>query len=192
MALRISGKNLDIGEALRSQVEQRVASALAKYFDGGYSGHVTVARDGGGFRTDCVLHLASGTTLEASGSAHDAYASFDRTADRIESRLRRYKRRLKDRAPASGGRSAEAVEAPFAVIEPPTDENAEEREYHPAVIAEATTALHRLSVSEAVLELDPTGAPALVFLHAGSGRVNVVYRRHDGAIGWVDPPGGQA
>jgi ribosomal subunit interface protein len=191
MTLRVSGKNLDIGEALRSQVEQRVAGALAKYFDGGYSGHVTVARDGAGFRTDCVLHLASGMTLEASGAAHDAYASFDQTASRIERRLRRYKRRLKDRAPAPNGRGT-PIEIPYSVIESPSDDALDDGEYHPAVIAETTKPLHRLSVSEAVLELDLTGAPVLVFVHAGSGRVNVVYRRGDGAIGWVDPPLAQA
>jgi ribosomal subunit interface protein len=191
MTLRVSGKNLDIGEVLRAQVEQRVAAALAKYFDGGYTGHVTVARDGAGFRTDCVLHLATGMTLEASGEAHDAYASFDQTAHRIERRLRRYKRRLKDRAPNSNGR-AEPIAIPYAVIEAPTDESVADGEYHPAVIAETTRPLHRLSVSEAVMELDLTGAPALVFQHAGSGRVNVVYRRGDGAIGWVDPPLAQA
>jgi ribosomal subunit interface protein len=189
MTLRVSGKNLDIGEVLRSQVEQRVSGALAKYFDGGYSGHVTVARDGAGFRTDCVLHLASGITLEASGLAHDAYASFDQTANRIERRLRRYKRRLKDRAPGGDGAS---VEIPYAVIASPTDESVGDDEYHPAVIAETTKPLHRMSVSEAVVELDLTGAPVLVFRHAGSGRINVVYRRTDGAIGWVDPPLGQA
>ena len=96
--LRVSGKNIDIGESLRAKVETRVAGALAKYFDGSYSGHVTVAKDGTGFRTDCVLHLTSGITLEASGLAHDAYASFDQTAERIEKRLRRYKKRLKDRS----------------------------------------------------------------------------------------------
>ena len=89
MTLRVSGKNLDIGETLRSQVQDRVAGALSKYFDGGYSGHVTVTRDGTGYRTDCVLHLTSGMTLEASGAAQDAYASFDQTAGRIENRLRR-------------------------------------------------------------------------------------------------------
>ena len=190
MTLRVSGKNLDIGEALRMQVEQRVAAALAKYFDGGYTGHVTVARDGAGFRTDCVLHLATGMTLEASGAAHDAYASFDQTAHRMERRLRRYKRRLKDRAPPNG--RGEPIAIPYAVLEAPTDESVADGEYHPAVIAETTRPLHRLSVSEAVMELDLTGAPALVFLHAGSGRVNVVYRRGDGAIGWVDPPLAQA
>ena len=188
MTLRVSGKNLDIGETLRSQVEQRLASALAKYFDGGYSGHVTVARDGTGFRTDCVVHLTSGMTLEASGAAHDAYASFDQTAERIERRLRRYKRRLKDHAPPADGRPDGSVEIPYAVIEPPSDDAVDEGEYHPAVIAETSQPLHRMSVSDAVLELDLTGAPVVVFLHAGSGRVNVVYRRNDGAIGWVDPP----
>lgn len=193
MVLRVSGKNLDIGDALRSQVETRVASTLGKYFQGQYSGHVTVARDGAGFRTDCVLHLTSGMTLEASGSAGDAYASFDQTADRIERRLRRYRQRLKDHAGSPNGRgTAEATDIPYAVIEPPSDQEVEDGGYHPVVIAETTKPLHRLSVSEAVIELDLTGAPALVFVHASTGRVNVVYRRRDGAIGWVDPPLGQA
>ncbi len=190
MTLRVSGKNLDIGEALRSQVKARMAGALTKYFDGNYSGHVTVARDGTGFRTDCVLHLASGQTLEASGAAQDAYASFDQTAERIERRLRRYKRRLKDHLSPAGGRGA-GLEAPYAVIESPTDETVAEAGYHPVVIAETTKALHRYSVSDAVMQLDLTGAAALVFIHAGTGRVNVVYRRSDGAIGWVDPPPAQ-
>jgi ribosomal subunit interface protein len=186
MALRVSGKNMDIGEALRSQVEDRVATALSKYFDGRYSGHVTVARDGTGFRTECVLHLPSGMTLEASGAAHDAYASFDQTAARIEKRLRRYKRRLRDRH-AAGARS-DGVDSAYRVIESPGGDEEAEGEFHPVVIAETTKQLHRLSVSEAVVELDLTGAPAIVFLHAGTGRLNVVYRRHDGMIGWVDPP----
>jgi len=190
MSLRISGKNIDIGEALRSQVKERVAGALTKYFDGGYSGHVTVARDGAGFRTDCVLHLASGVTLEASGAAQDAYASFDQTADRIERRLRRYKQRIRDHVAPSGGREV-SLEAPYAVFEAPTDETVAEGGYHPVVIAETTKALHRYSVSDAVMQLDLTGATALVFIHAGTGRVNVVYRRGDGAIGWVDPPPAQ-
>jgi ribosomal subunit interface protein len=192
MALRVSGKNLDIGEALRSQVQARVAGALTKYVDGPYSGHVTVTRDGGGFRTDCVLHLTSGITLEASGAAGDAYASFDQTAQRIEKRLQRYRRRLKDRLGPGSARQAEAVDGAYAIIEEPTDEALEDGAYHPVVIAEDTRALHRLSVSEAVIELDLSGAPVVVFLHASTGRVNVVYRRRDGAIGWVDPTAGQA
>jgi ribosomal subunit interface protein len=190
MTLRVSGKNLDIGEALKSQVEARVASALTKYFNGGYSGHVTVTRDGTGFRTDCVLHLTSGMTLEASGAAQDAYASFDQTALRLEKRLSRYRQRLKEHATATNGRNA-SLQAPYSVLEAPTDEIVEEESYHPVVIAETTKPLHRLSVSDAVIRLDLTGAAALVFIHASTGRVNVVYRRGDGAIGWVDPPPAQ-
>ncbi|HEX2509974.1 MAG TPA: ribosome-associated translation inhibitor RaiA [Microvirga sp.] len=186
MALRVSGKNIDIGEALRSKVERRVEAALSKYFDGRYSGHVTVARDGTAYRTDCVLHLTSGMTLEASGLAHDAHSSFDQTAERLEKRLRRYKQRLKDRGASSDGRAL--AETAYAVIESPDHQEIDGEAFHPAIIAETTKPLHRLSVSDAVLELDLTGAPALVFLHAGTGRVNVVYRRRDGAIGWVDPP----
>ncbi|HEV2563733.1 MAG TPA: ribosome-associated translation inhibitor RaiA [Microvirga sp.] len=187
MTLRVSGKNLDIGEALRSQVQNRMAGALSKYFDGGYSGHVTVTRDGTGYRTDCVLHLTSGMTLEASGAAQDAYASFDQTAGRIENRLRRYKQRLKDRSGSGNGRAG-GLEMVYSVLEAPSDEAVEEEAYHPMVIAETTKPLHKLSVSDAVMQLDLTGAPALVFIHASTGRVNVVYRRGDGAIGWVDPP----
>jgi ribosomal subunit interface protein len=191
MMLRVSGKNLDIGEALRSQVQTRMAGALSKYFDGDYSGHVTVTRDGSGFRTDCVLHLTSGMTLEASGAAQDAYSSFDQTALRIEKRLRRYKQRLKGHQSASSGRET-GLEAPYAVFEAPTDEAVEEEKgYHPVVIAETTKPLHRFSVSDAVMQLDLTGSAALVFIHAGTGRINVVYRRGDGAIGWVDPPPAQ-
>jgi ribosomal subunit interface protein len=192
MNLRVSGKNLGIGEALRTQVESRLASAVAKYFDGDCSGHVTVARDGTGFRTDCVLHLTSGVTLEASGAGHDAYGSFDQTASRIEKRLRRYKNRLKDRSAAGDGDARPVLESAYAVFEAPQEDLPEAEEFHPVVIAETTKPLHRLSVSEAVLELDLTGAPVLVFHHAGTGRVNVVYRRRDGAIGWIDPPAAPA
>src|SRR5262252_2748181 len=96
MPFRVSGKNLDIGDALRQRVGERVAAATAKYFDGGYSGHVTVGKDGFGFRTECVVHLDSGIVFEADAMAADAYASAEQAALRIEKQLRRYKRRLKD------------------------------------------------------------------------------------------------
>lgn len=192
MTLRISGKNMDIGEALRAQVEARVQAAIAKYFDGTVTGHVTVEKEGTGFRTECVLHLPTGVTLESEGMAHDAYAAFDQSAHRIEKRLRRHKRRLRDHNADLNGNKIAPVEAAYAILEAPADdevdETPEDGEYHPVVIAESTRALHRRSVSEAVLELDLSGASFLVFLHAGTGRMNVVYRRHDGAIGWIDPP----
>jgi ribosomal subunit interface protein len=185
---RVSGKNIDVGEALRARVSQRIADATAKYFDGGFSGHVTIGKEGFGFRTECVIHLDSGIVLEADALAADAYASADQAAVRLEKRLRRYKRRLRSRHPV---RTAErgAVEAPSYVIaslEHVDDEKM--TEWNPVIIAESTTALKRLSVSEAVMELDLTGAPVVVFRHAGHGRVNLVYRRADGHIGWIDPP----
>ena len=192
MPFRVSGKNLDIGEALRGRVNARVAEAMQKYFDGGYSGHVTVGKDGFGFRTECAVHLDSGVTFRTEAMAADAYASADQAAERIEKRLRRYKRWLKGRGAARNGeavRDGAASAASYVVIAAP-DEDVEHEagEFSPVIIAESTTALEQLSVSEAVVELDMTGAPVVVFRHAASGRVNIVYRRGDQNIGWVDPP----
>jgi ribosomal subunit interface protein len=191
MPFRISGKNIDIGDALRDRISGRIAEATGKYFDGGYSGHVTIGKEGFGFRTECAIHLDSGITLEAEALAADAYASADQAASRIEKRLRRYKGRLKDRQAArANGASPDAepaIDAQSYVIAAP-DEDVAEGEVNPVIIAESTTALKRLSVSEAVMELDLTGVAVIVFRHAGHGRVNIVYRRGDGHIGWVDPP----
>src|SRR5258708_28100888 len=108
MSFRVSGRNIDVGEALRSRINERIAEATAKYFDGGFSGHVTVGKEGFGFRTECVIHLDSGIVLEAEAMAADAYASADQVAGRIEKRLRRYKRRLKNhQGAAADGAAAE-------------------------------------------------------------------------------------
>ena len=193
MPFRISGKNLDIGEALRERVNARIAEALGKYFDGGYSGHVTLAKDGFGFRTECAIHLDSKITLHTEGMAPDAYASADQAAVRIETRLRRYKRRRKDRkAGRIDGNVFDRDARDRAVVEPtiptaPAPDEQEVAESNPAIIAESNAALKRLSVSEAAMELDVTGAPVIVFRHARHGRVNLVYRRVDGHIGWIDP-----
>ncbi len=96
MSLRISGKNIEVGEALRERANERIAQATDKYFDGGYSGHVTLGKDGFGFRTECAIHLDSKVTLHAEAAAADAYASVDQAMTRMEKQLRRYHRRLKD------------------------------------------------------------------------------------------------
>ncbi len=194
MPFRVSGKNIDIGEALRERVNARVAEVLAKYFDGGYSGHVTVGREAFGYRTECVIHLDSGITLHSDATAADPYASADQAAERVEQRLRRYHRRLKDYHAAArhNGRNAGAAvpdALSYVIAAPEPDADEEITEFNPVIIAESTTALKRLSVSEAVMELDMTGASVMVFRHAGHGRVNLVYRRGDGNIGWIDPPG---
>jgi ribosome hibernation promoting factor len=191
MTLRISGKSISVGDALRSRVSERTDEVLRKYFDGNYSGHITLSKDGFGFRTDCSLHLDSGITLEADSNATDAYASADQALVMIEKRLRRYKSRLKDRSARktyAANAALADIDAPSYVIEAPAEGDEEVTAYSPVIIAEATTSLKQLSVSEAVMELDLTGAACLVFQHGSSGRVNIIYRRTDGNVGWVDPP----
>jgi ribosomal subunit interface protein len=191
MTLRISGKSISVGEALRSRVSERTDEVLRKYFDGNYSGHITLSKDGFGFRTDCSLHLDSGITLEADSNATDAYVSADQALLMIEKRLRRYKSRLKDRSARktyAANAALADIDAPSYVIEAPAESDEEVTDYSPVIIAEATKSLKRLSVSEAVMELDLTGAACLVFQHGSSGRVNIIYRRTDGNVGWVDPP----
>ena len=196
MTLRVSGKNFDIGEALRERVLARIETAAGKYFDGSVSGHVVIDHEGAGYRTDCVLHLTSGVTLQAEGRSHEPYVSVDQAVDRLETRLRRYKQRLKGHH--AGGRNARVVaESPqefvadFTIESPHGDEPAD-GVFHPVVIAEQTHALKLISVSDAVVELDLTGAPVLVFRHATTGRVNFVYRRADGNISWLDPARAEA
>jgi ribosomal subunit interface protein len=187
MPLRISGKNLDVGEALRDRVGARIAEAMGKYFDGGYAGHVTLAKDGFGFRTECAIHLDSGITLDAEGMAPDAYASADQAALRIEKRLRRYHRRLKDHRAERTDDGPAMAAATYVIAAPEPEGEAEIDGFTPVIIAESTTMLKRLSVSDAVTQLDMTGAAVLVFRHAAHGGINVVYRRADGHFGWIDP-----
>ena len=192
MTIRVSGKSISVGDALRGRVSDRTEEVLRKYFDGNYSGHITLSKDGFGFKTDCALHLDSGVTLEAESNAADAYTSADQALLLIEKRLRRYKSRLKDRSLRKAHAEAEAIaamDAPSYIIEAPSDGEEEMSGYNPVIIAEATTSLRYLSVSEAVMELDLSGAPCLVFQHGSSGRVNIIYRRADGNVGWIDPPG---
>ena len=190
MPFRVSGKNIDVGEALRTRINDRVKDVVGKYFDGGYSGHVTVGKEGHGFRTECAVHLDSGITLHVDGTAGDAYASADITAERIEKRLRRYNGRLKSHPARRGAAQTNGIEmADYVLAAPDRDSEIEVEDFTPAVIAESTATLHTLSVSEAVMELDMTGVPVLVFRHGATDRVNVIYRRRDGNIGWVDPAG---
>jgi len=187
MGLRVSGKHMDIGDAFRVRIEDRIDEALSKYFDRGANGHVTVEKAGSRFTTDCMLHLDSGVMLQATGEAQDPQASFDAAAERIEKRLRRYKRRLKSHhTDAAASRTEEYA---YRVLEafPETDEEELPEDYAPTVVAETSMQLATMSVSSAVLQLDLQDNPVYVFRNAGSGDVNLVYRRADGNIGWIDP-----
>lgn len=181
--LRVSGKNVDLGEALRTRIGQRMDEIVRKYFDGGYDGHVTVGPEGSGFHAECMVHLDTGIVLQTTAVAHDAPASFDQAAERIEKRLRRYKRKLKGRHAADPS----TLEAASYVLATPEDEEEVPADYHPLVIAETPTRVRTLTVGMAVMELDLTEASVVVFRSAAHGGINVVYRRADGNVGWVDP-----
>ncbi len=185
MTLRVSGKNLDIGDVLRTQARLRVNDALSKYFSGGYSGHVTVEKDGGGFRTECTLHLDSGATMHVEGAADDAYQSLNRAVDRIAKQLRRYKRRRDDSNVEDDGEIVTSI-----LI---SDAEGDDEDVTPvsaaataAIIAEPANGLPRLSTAQAVSQIEGGGSSSVAYINAGTRRFNLVHRRADGHIGWVD------
>lgn len=186
MALRISGKNVDVGDALRTHVTDRIEDALSKYFAGGYTGHVTLSREGAGFKSECALHLDTGIILQVSATDHDPRASFDLAADKIEKRLRRYKRKLKDHH-VNNGSGKDIYEAASYVLASTDDDEELPADFNPLIIAETSAKVKTMTVGMAVMELDLTEAPVVMFKNAANGGVNVVYRRPDGNIGWIDP-----
>jgi ribosomal subunit interface protein len=187
MNLRISGKQMDIGDAFRTRIEGRIGEAVDKYFNGSYSGRVTVEKSGSRFSADCMIHLDSGMAFQAAGEAQEPTSAFDAAAERIEKRLRRYKRRLKSRKASA---SEPDTTAAYRVVEPLADDDSDiPDDYAPAVVAESTVSLSAMTVASAVIELDSRDDPVFVFRQTGTGQVNIVYRRADGNIGWIDPAG---
>ncbi|MDP3897119.1 MAG: ribosome-associated translation inhibitor RaiA [Mesorhizobium sp.] len=190
MNLRISGKHMEIGDAFRLRIEERIRDAVGKYFDRGFSGHVTVEKSGSRYTADCAVHLDSGMMLQAAGQAQDPQLAFEAAAERIEKRLRRYKRRLKSHNAVSPSATAEEAAMAYRVIESFPDEDVEEdfpEDFSPAIVAESVLAVRTMSVASAVIELDAKDSPVFVFRNAGSEELNIVYRRSDGNIGWIDP-----
>lgn len=181
MNLRVSGKNMDVGEALREKAQTHMDAAVGKYFDGGYTGHLTLEHEGSGYRADCVIHLDTGVILQASAVSGDATAAYEAMAGHIAKRLRRYKRKLKSH------RRTDGAQANAYILQSPDHQEEVDEDFSPPVIAESTSNFREMSVGEAVMELDLAQLDVVVFRHAGHGGVNVVYRRTDGNIGWVDP-----
>ncbi|WP_297507736.1 ribosome-associated translation inhibitor RaiA [uncultured Caulobacter sp.] len=195
MQVQVSGKHVDVGEALRTRVSDEIALSIGKYFDRGGDAEVVVSKEGYAFRVDCSVKLASGQQLISHGSGGDAHAAFDSALAKIETRVRRYKRRLKSHSPAATAKQVENA-AMFVLRAPEGDDIDEDWDVetdHPTgapaamVIAETQAALKTMTVSMAVMELDLTGYPAIVFRNAAHGGLSVVYRRPDGNIGWIDP-----
>ncbi len=183
MSVRVSGKHMEIGDSFRERIEGQIGEAVTKYFDGGYSSLVTVEKSGSRFGADCRIHLDSGVSLHATGEANDPQAAFDGAAERIEKRLRRYKRKLKDHH-ANGNGSAEVA---YRVMDAVPEENEEIAEdFAPTIVAESSKSLKVMSVASAVMALDMTDEPVFLFRSPGKEQLNIVYRRRDGNIGWID------
>ena len=184
MNVRVSGKHMDIGESFRTKISDQIGEAVEKYFAGGFSSHVIVEKSGSRFAADCKIHLDSGANLHATGEANDPQASFDIAFERIEKRLRRYKRKLKDHH-ADNHRGGAEVE--YRVFDSAQDEDEEVAEdFAPAIVAESTKTLKTMSVANAVMALDMTDEPVFMFRTPGNNQLNIVYRRRDGNIGWID------
>lgn len=197
MQIQVSGKHVDVGEALRTRVSDDLTQAIGKYFDRGGDADVVVSRDGHSFRVDCAVALASGQRLQSHGLGGDAHGAFGAALQKIETRIRRYKRRLKDHHQAAQAKQAEETAA-YIVLRSPDDEDVDldwdDEEVNgdhgaPAamVIAETEREIRAMTVSMAVMQLDLTESQTIVFRNAAHGGISVVYRRPDGNIGWVDP-----
>ena len=189
MHIRVNGKQIDIGDALRTHVEESLANAVAKYFDRPVDATVTFSRDRHACRCDASVHLATGLTVQAQAKANEIYNAFDQSVDRIEKQLRRYKRRLKDHHHKRQN-PVDAVAAQAYVLEGQEPEADEPETLQPAIVAETRMDIQSLSVGEAVMQMELAHKPFLMFRNDASGRFNVVFHRDDGNIGWIDPAAG--
>lgn len=195
MQVQVTGKHVDVGEALRSRVSDEVSSSIGKYFDReGGGADVVVSREGHSFKVDCAVTLASGQQLTTHGVGSDAHMAFDAAMEKMQKRIRRYKNRLKDHHIQALARQAETA-AYFVIQAPESDEedlddladDGDQGFPEPMVIAETEKPIRTMTVSMAVMELDLTESQTIVFRNAAHHGLSVVYRRPDGNIGWIDP-----
>lgn len=188
MRIQVTGKQLDVPTALKQRIEQRLNEGVEKYFGSGIEAHVSFSPDHIQVRADCSVHIGQGIHVQSHASADQADHAFETACDRLEKRLRRYKRRLRDHHAKDHPNNA-FEQAPSYVLAPEPEDAAEpEGEFQPVIVAESTTDVRRLTIGEAVMRLDLADAPVVVFRNAGTGRTNLVYRRGDGHIGWIDLP----
>jgi ribosomal subunit interface protein len=183
MQLTVTGKQIDTGTVLRQHVEASLGAILGKYFKTAIEAHVVFSKEAHLNRAEVSIHIGRGIVANAGASATETYAAFDAAAERIAKQMRRYKRRLRDHHARAreafevGERARDYVLAPLA----------EEGDEGPAVVAEMSTDVPNLTVSEAVMRMDLANAPVLLFRNRSHGELNIVYRRLDGNIGWIDP-----
>jgi ribosome hibernation promoting factor len=193
MQISIRGKQLDVGDALREHIRSRLGETVEKYFGQAIESSVVLSREGPLYRADISVHVGRNILVQGHAGADSPYGAFDGAAERIAKRLRRYKRRLRQHRNAKAERASENLVAQQYILaeepEPaPDDEAAAVTEPDaPVVVAEMTTEIETLTVSEAVMRMDLADQPALVFRNRSHGEINVIYRRRDGNLGWIDP-----
>lgn len=192
MQVQVAGKKLEVGAALQDRIAFGLESRVSKYFNRTGEAFVTVSKPGWAFNVDCSIHLPSGVTLQAHGEGDDGYQAFEMALDKIEKRVRRYKNRLRNHRVKDGA----SVETAFERIIVPLEDTADGVDGEavdaaagdsPAIIAESDTRIQTMTVSMAVWQLELADSPAVMFRNAAHGRLNMVYRRPDGNVGWVDP-----
>lgn len=187
MDIQITGKQMDLGDALQAHVSDRLTDAVTKYFERGAEAAVTFTKERHLVGCEMTTHLSSGVFLAARSEGGDAYSAFDGALEKLEKRVRRYKRRLKDHYADTKDPLPAENAAYFLLASPSEDEAAADTADSPIVIAESQTKVREMTVSDAVMQLDIAEDPVLVFKNAAHGQLNIVYRRRDGHVGWIDP-----
>lgn len=190
MRTKVSGRQMDVGEALRGHVRSEVEGILSKYSQRPTDAEIVFSRQGHEHCCEAEVHLSTGMTVQASARAPDIYAAFDACGEKMDKQLRRYKRRLKNHH-ARRARPIEVSEGAQYVLAPSDEAGADDEaeDVAPLIVAEMQTSIPSLSVGEAVMQMELRGAPVLVFRKEGGGGINVVYAREDGNVGWIDPGG---
>ncbi|HHC30113.1 MAG TPA: ribosome-associated translation inhibitor RaiA [Rhodobacterales bacterium] len=187
MQYHISGKQIDIGAALRSHVETELDGVVEKYTGRPTAAHVTFSKDAHEYMCEAVLHLSTGLIASATGRATEIYAAFDKCAEKMEKQLRRYKRRLKDHHQERTDPVETFGGASYILASDQASDSSEPESLQPMIIAEMETPIASLTVGEAVMQMEIAGAPVQVFRNEKTKGINVVYRREDGNIGWIEP-----
>ncbi|MEM1399141.1 MAG: ribosome-associated translation inhibitor RaiA [Pseudomonadota bacterium] len=185
MNLDVRGRQLDVGDSLRGHVTERLKAICEKYFSNPIEGNVVFAKERHNFRCDIQVHAGRNVQLQSSDDGGDPYVAFDQAAEKIDKRLRRCKRRLRDHHGKADTSAREAATA--YVLEAEPEAQSEEEPARPIVIAEMESHIEQMTVSQAVMRMDLAELPALMFRNSANGVLNMVYRRSDGNIGWVDP-----
>lgn len=184
MEITVKGKNLDIGDALRGHIGTQIDNSVSKYFERAIDATVVISKEAINFRADISVHPGRGIVVQGRAQANDAYAAFDGALDRISKQLRRYKRRLADHHKSA---PEESEPAQYMILEPEAEDSEVAPEGQPTIVADMPHEIASLTVGQAVMRMDLADSPVLMFRNTAHGGFNVVYRRTDGNIGWIDP-----